>query len=142
DYLWSGLPMIVTEGDSMAELVAERKLGIVVPFEGVTEIASAIETIIDDGDAAEEMKRNIRTVSEEFRWERVMAPLLPMIAANAPDRSISPTELASLAGVYNYDLRNNRARYGLLATLRGVAGRIYRLTSLRMRREVRARRHH
>ena len=35
DYLWAGLPMVVTEGDSMAELVEREGLGIVVPAEDV-----------------------------------------------------------------------------------------------------------
>jgi glycosyltransferase involved in cell wall biosynthesis len=52
DYLWAGLPMVVTEGDSFAELVRDEGLGIVVPAEDVAALEAAIETVLYDVDAA------------------------------------------------------------------------------------------
>ena len=36
DYIWAGLPMVVTRGDPLAELVDVQRLGIVVPPGDVT----------------------------------------------------------------------------------------------------------
>ncbi|MFW8744926.1 hypothetical protein ACOI9R_32825, partial [Mesorhizobium japonicum] len=51
DYLWAGLPMVVTEGDHFADLVDADGLGAVVPAGDVAALASAIEGVVYDGPA-------------------------------------------------------------------------------------------
>ncbi len=88
DYLWSGLPIVCTEGDVFAALVAERGLGAVVPPGDVEALASAIERLIDDRDERARCRSRLLEVAEEFRWRRVVAPLARFCAAPrlAPDR--------------------------------------------------------
>jgi hypothetical protein len=82
DYLWAGLPMVVTEGDSFAELVASEGLGLVVPAEDVSALESAIETVLYDPDAAAGFAENVARVGRDFTWDRTLAALLDF--ADAP----------------------------------------------------------
>lgn len=82
DYLWAGLPMIVTEGDSFAELVQEEGLGIVVEAESVPQLEAAIERVLFEPGAAEAFAANVARVRPRFLWETTLAPILAF--ADAP----------------------------------------------------------
>jgi glycosyltransferase involved in cell wall biosynthesis len=96
DYLWTGLPIVCTEGDVFAALVAERGLGAVVRPGDAETLALAIERLIDDDDEHARCRRRLLEVAEEFRWRRVVAPLARFCAAPrlAPDRAASHQERA------------------------------------------------
>ena len=74
DYFWAGVPIVCTEGDVFASLVAERGLGLVVPPGDADALASAIERLIDDPDERARCRRRLLEVAEEFRWRRVGRP--------------------------------------------------------------------
>ena len=80
DYLWAGLPMIVTEGDSFAELVAQEGLGSVVPAEDVDALVAAIERTVFDTKFSGAARENIARVRERFYWEYTLAPLVDFVA--------------------------------------------------------------
>lgn len=80
DYLWAGLPIVSTEGDSFANLVEKERLGFVVPYHNSDAISQAILTILNNPDLSAQMKDNVLALSKEFRWERVMDPLKTMIS--------------------------------------------------------------
>lgn len=88
DYFWAGLPIVCTDGDALATLVAERRLGAVVPPGDTGALASAIERLIDSRDAREGCRQRLLEVAEEFRWRRVAGPLAHFCDAPrlAPDR--------------------------------------------------------
>jgi len=95
DYLWSGLPIVCTEGDVFAALVAERGLGAVVPSGDVEALASAIERLLDDRDEHARCRSRLLEVAEEFRWRRVVAPLArfcddPQLAPDRPSTTVVP----------------------------------------------------
>lgn len=71
DYLWSELPVIITEGDSFAELVAKHKLGEVVPYKDSNAIIKSIERICDDKNYQITVKANIAEVKKQFYWENI-----------------------------------------------------------------------
>ncbi|WP_104088500.1 glycosyltransferase [Cryobacterium sp. N19] len=87
DYLWAGLPMVVTEGDHFAELVAAEKLGIVVPSGDVKALADALEKVLFDEAFIRAARRNIKRVRAAYEWETVLEPLVSFVAApqHAPD---------------------------------------------------------
>jgi glycosyltransferase involved in cell wall biosynthesis len=68
DYLWAGLPMVVTEGDSFADLVREEGLGVVVPAQDVAALESAIERVLFDAEFARVARANVARVCQEFYW--------------------------------------------------------------------------
>ncbi len=75
DYLWAGLPMVVTAGDTFADLVEAERLGIVVPAGDQEALESALETVLYDTDFAREARERVEAVREAFRWERTLEPL-------------------------------------------------------------------
>jgi glycosyltransferase involved in cell wall biosynthesis len=87
DYLWAGLPMVVTDGDVFAELVEKEGLGVVVPAGDVAALADALERILFDEELIASAKENIARVREQFYWDRVLEPLVQFVAEarHAPD---------------------------------------------------------
>lgn len=71
DYLWAEMPMILTRGDSMADLCEKHNLGVVVDFQNSSEIAKAIEMISNNGKIAKEMSENIKKIKSRYRWTSV-----------------------------------------------------------------------
>lgn len=75
DYLWAGLPMVVTEGDTFADLVETEQLGIVVPAGDEAALEAALERVLYDEDFARDTRARVEVVRERFRWELTLEPL-------------------------------------------------------------------
>jgi glycosyltransferase involved in cell wall biosynthesis len=75
DYLWAGLPVLTTEGDGMAELVAREKLGAVIRYEDVAGWKDAIRRLLDNPSERATMRGRVRATSTRFRWSTVVGPL-------------------------------------------------------------------
>ncbi len=100
DYLWANLPMVVTEGDSFAELVAAEGLGVVVPAGDVEALEAAIEKALFDEEFVATTRANVARVRESFYWERTLAPLVDFVAtaSHAADFRGNRSALAPSAG--------------------------------------------
>lgn len=137
DYLWAGLPIVTTDGDSFAELVRTEGLGVVVPPQDPAALADALERVLYDEEFARAARERIAVVRERYTWETVLAPLVafcrnPMPAADrlpgaqplVRNRSLPPSEAArrDLALVRQY-LRDG----GTAELARRAAGRVRRL---------------
>jgi hypothetical protein len=79
DYLWAGLPMVVTEGDGFADLVRAESLGLVVPANDVHALANALARVLADTAEVAEWRANVAKVRERFTWSTVLEPLLRFI---------------------------------------------------------------
>ena len=79
DYLWTGLPMVVTEGDSFAELVETQNLGIVVPPQNVDALEHALERVLFDKKFVAVARANVQRVRAEFFWDRALSPLISFV---------------------------------------------------------------
>lgn len=103
DYLWAGLPMVVTEGDSFADLVAAEGLGVVVPAEDADALAAGLERVLYDAEFAAAARERIAVVRERFVWERALEPLLAIAADPARaadvDAAGGRAQLAAASGV-------------------------------------------
>jgi glycosyltransferase involved in cell wall biosynthesis len=75
DYLWTGLPIVTTDGDSFADLVQAQGLGVVVPPEDPDRLATALETALYDEEFVATARERIAIVRERFTWETALAPL-------------------------------------------------------------------
>jgi glycosyltransferase involved in cell wall biosynthesis len=80
DYLWAGLPMVVTGGDVFAELIRDEELGVVVAPGDVDALARALEVVVYDTARASVIRENIDRVRLDFVWEKSLAPLMAFIA--------------------------------------------------------------
>jgi GT2 family glycosyltransferase len=76
DYLWAGLPIVATEGDSFARLIESRGLGLTVPERDVDALADALERALFDEEFRSAAQKNVHEVREQFRWHNVLAPLV------------------------------------------------------------------
>lgn len=79
DYLWAGLPIVATEGDSFADLIEKHHLGIVVPYHDSKALADAVAAILDDSALSARLKSNVLALSHQFQWEKVTQPIRGMI---------------------------------------------------------------
>lgn len=79
DYLWAGLPIIATEGDSFADLIEKYQLGIIVPYQDSEKLSQAILTVLDDQALSEKYKQNVQALGQQFHWEKVTQPIKRMI---------------------------------------------------------------
>jgi glycosyltransferase involved in cell wall biosynthesis len=113
DYLWAGLPMVLSKGDSFAELVKREELGVAVPPSDVNLLADALEKVLYDEEFAAASRKNVELVAERFRWDAVLEPLLEYVRDpwQAPDRLLIEKEGVIRARVVrHYGLRFNLGR--------------------------------
>lgn len=78
DYIWAGLPLVVTRGDAAADLVAHYDLGLVVGFGDDTAVAEAIAQVL--GEACQGTRpirtEQFETARQALTWERACQPLI------------------------------------------------------------------
>jgi glycosyltransferase involved in cell wall biosynthesis len=87
DYLWCGLPIVATSGDSFAELITGRQLGVTVPPGDAEELRGALRMVLTDDDLRARCRDNIEAVAAEFAWSSVLQPLVELCRSpvRAPD---------------------------------------------------------
>lgn len=117
DYLWAGLPMVVTEGDHFAEVVKAEGLGVVVPDGDVEALADGLERVLFDEEFARKAREGIARVRESYLWPVVLEPLVRFMADPrvARDRSSSSTSSSGSDPV-----RHVRHRAGFAGDLQRV----------------------
>ena len=71
DYIWAGLPMVLTEGDTLSDSVAEAGLGVAVPAGDAGAIAGGISRMLDDPPA----RSAVRKFGDQYQWPVVAGPL-------------------------------------------------------------------
>jgi glycosyltransferase involved in cell wall biosynthesis len=76
DIFWAEVPLICTQGDVLAELVHERRLGLTVKEGDAAGVAAAIRRLLDDREYFDECKRNLRAIKPFLTWEVALDPLI------------------------------------------------------------------
>jgi hypothetical protein len=76
DYIWAGLPMVVTAGDTLADMVGERGLGYVTPVGDSLLFAQAIMALADQPDARTHYAPAFHAAQHDFAWPRALRPLI------------------------------------------------------------------
>ncbi|MBP7963929.1 MAG: glycosyltransferase [Caldilineaceae bacterium] len=84
DYIWAGLPMVLTEGDIMGEAAAATGVATLVPEQDPDAIAAAILAMLDRGRTLD----GFTQLQQTLTWERAVQPLARFLAhpAVAPDK--------------------------------------------------------
>ena len=87
DYMWAGLPIVATRGDTFADLISRRGLGKVVPGQDVDAVADALLALLEDPTARLECRTRATEVARGFVWSEVLRPLVRFCAdpRRAPD---------------------------------------------------------
>jgi len=76
DYLWAGLPVVATRGDSFGQLLEDEGLGLTVPAEDAEALEAALWRLLDDWEMAERCRARVAEVRQRFRWSVVLEPLV------------------------------------------------------------------
>jgi glycosyltransferase involved in cell wall biosynthesis len=86
DYVWAGLPMVVTRGDSTSELIKQHRLGTVVSYQDVKGVAEAILILLDT--PPQTFYNRFADARSALTWEKAAAPLVAFChhPRHAPDR--------------------------------------------------------
>ncbi len=136
DYLWAGLPIVATTGDSFGNILDEEGLGLGVPPENVEALAAALERVLYEPGLSEPMRARVTAYAERFRWSRVLEPLTSFCRnpAPAPDRNaqveVEPGQLSIHTSPSLLQLiRFVYARGGLRLIARHAIGRMKRLVA-------------
>ncbi|MFN2224662.1 MAG: glycosyltransferase family 4 protein [Anaerolineae bacterium] len=87
DYVWAGLPVLVTRGGATAELVSGYDLGLVVDYQNTEEVAAALVRLLDEPRNAR--RDRFAAARAALCWERAAGPLVrfcrsPYRAADHP----------------------------------------------------------
>jgi glycosyltransferase involved in cell wall biosynthesis len=75
DYLWAGLPIIASQGDSWAEVIDRKGLGITVVPGDVDGLVSAIEKLAGDGLLRKQCRENVQAVAKDYVWNKLTESL-------------------------------------------------------------------
>ena len=75
DYLWAGLPMVVTQGDTISEWVQQHNLGRVVQPGDVDSVRDALLEMLDLPTFRAQAEARFAPLRDELRWANVVEPL-------------------------------------------------------------------
>jgi GT2 family glycosyltransferase/glycosyltransferase involved in cell wall biosynthesis len=95
DYLWTCLPIVATAGDTFADLIDSKGLGITVPAGDAEALEEALFRLLDDEAANAECRARLAEVMPNHAWSRVLAPLVAFCRA--------PRRAADLAAPVGYE---------------------------------------
>jgi glycosyltransferase involved in cell wall biosynthesis len=84
DYMWAGLPIVATRGDTFADLIARHDLGRVVPGGDVEAVAAALIELLADGQRRAACRARALEVAQRFVWSEVLRPLVAFCADPSP----------------------------------------------------------
>lgn len=76
DYLWAGLPIVATDGDTFGTLITAHGLGRAVPAEDVDALEAALEEMLFDDAAASSARAAVRGFAGDYVWSRALEPLV------------------------------------------------------------------
>lgn len=76
DYLWAGLPIVTTDGDSFGSLVGRESLGAAVPERDLVGLTAALERFLFDDASIQAARANVARVRQSFTWDKTLAPLV------------------------------------------------------------------
>lgn len=99
DYLWAGLPIISTTGDSFADLIQIEGAGIEVTFKDTQAIVAAILKIKS---APESYQKGSRKLADSFKWSKISEPLDKMITHLAKKKAKGVSLLSLLNYVFQF----------------------------------------
>jgi glycosyltransferase involved in cell wall biosynthesis len=87
DYLWAGLPIIATRGDTFEAIIEGNGLGKVVPAGDVESLTAAIEEIAYSPESKARAHERVGAFAETLKWDKTLEPLVNFVltAERAPD---------------------------------------------------------
>lgn len=122
DYLWAGLPIVATNGDTFEAIIEGNMLGKTVPPGNVELLAEAITELLFNDDFSQTARENVNQYSDNLKWNLVLRPLIDFVvgAQHAADFKSGFSEgITKLAHVGRRTLRQRMFIYFLSVRLNG-----------------------
>ncbi len=137
DCIWTGLPMVVSDGDAVANWVKTHELGAVVKPGDAEGMAQGLLRILRLPDAGASLSPNFEKLRSHLTWEHVAQPLVrfclqPRRARDHKEPSsqtallASPTPLRHLPGRFVAFLRERGAKGAARQTAKHILWRLSR----------------
>lgn len=118
DYLWTGLPVVCTEGGEMSDLLEKWGAGVTVKPGDFSALAAALGRILDDEQLRRTMaQEGMRKARQEFSWTKVVEPLVDFCRAPKISNRCDPD---AFFGPFIQAAGKSSVR----RLLRGLAGRL------------------
>jgi glycosyltransferase involved in cell wall biosynthesis len=140
DYLWAGLPIVATSGDTFEAIIENNQLGKTVSPGDVNQLVEAISSLLFDEKYSGKVQKNVREYSRYLRWNLVLEPLKKFIIdpQHAADfKSGFSKGLATLSHfgrrtlrqrlfMYVLGVKNNGFKYSTDLFVKNLMGKMYR----------------
>jgi glycosyltransferase involved in cell wall biosynthesis len=119
DYLWAGLPVVATRGDSLADLVQREGLGRTVPVEDIAALEQALDEMLYNELARGAARAAVARVVPDLAWPVALGALTSFCAApvraadrtgNVADRFPAPRSVLFSRATLREDLGKLRAQ--------------------------------
>jgi glycosyltransferase involved in cell wall biosynthesis len=81
DYLWIGLPAVLSDGDPAAALAREHGFALVTPPEDPEAVAQALITLLTDEARRAELADQARALAPQYTWTKVVRPIVRFLEA-------------------------------------------------------------
>jgi glycosyltransferase involved in cell wall biosynthesis len=91
DYIWAGLPMILSEGDYFADFVIREKVGRTIPPGDAEGWKREIISLAGNHSLRQEIRLRLEPLRQQFHWDRVAEPLVRY--CQHPQRVKAPSAL-------------------------------------------------
>nr|MDQ6927913.1 glycosyltransferase [Actinomycetota bacterium] len=79
DAFWAGLPVVTTDGDALAEVVREERVGLVVPPGDVAHLAHAMVRLLGSAVMRAECSARALDVAQRSTWRQAVGPLRDLV---------------------------------------------------------------
>ncbi len=93
EYLWAGIPIITTCGETLGDEIAGQGAGILVKPGDVQGIARALLDLHQNATRREEMEKASRALGEQMRWEKMIHPLQERMVSPKKEWFIFPRRI-------------------------------------------------
>jgi glycosyltransferase involved in cell wall biosynthesis len=90
DCFWARLPVVTTDGDSLADLVRELRLGRTVGVSDPDAWARAITDLLDDANELAATRARLDEVQRRLQWPEVVKPLHRLVATPKATNTLRP----------------------------------------------------
>jgi glycosyltransferase involved in cell wall biosynthesis len=82
DCLWAGLPLVVTEGDVLADRIAAENLGATVPEGDPAALAAALDHVLEQSRTL--YAQRLAVAAADYVWPRALAELVAFATSTGP----------------------------------------------------------
>ena len=76
DFLWAGLPTVVSKGDEIGNLLEKNGAGLTVPVGDHQTLAYKLAELLSNPEQLEKMKSSALELAKRFHWQQIVKPLV------------------------------------------------------------------